>query len=129
MLWTRGDPSYPAARVAMVIAVVFVAAPDLTRPARHAGTTLVGLAAVASVVLGERLPIPGVGGLGLGVGVGAAVRLTFGSPAGFPAIARVRHALTDLGVDVAGLRVAPKQGSGPARYVGGGIACDLRLRP
>lgn len=114
MLWTRDDPSYPAVRVAVVVAVVLVAGPDLTRPARHAGAALVGLAAVASVVLGSAYPSQVLGGLGLGVGVGAAVRLTFGSPAGFPTIARVRSALTDLGVDVAGLRVAPKQGPGPS---------------
>jgi hypothetical protein len=55
MLWTRGDPSYPVVRVAMVVAVVFVAASDLTRPARHAGTALVGVAAVASIVLGSAM--------------------------------------------------------------------------
>jgi uncharacterized membrane protein YbhN (UPF0104 family)/tRNA A-37 threonylcarbamoyl transferase component Bud32 len=118
MLWASGNPSYPAVRLAMVSAVVLVAGPELTRPARHTGAAVVGLAAAASVVLGSAYPSQVLGGLGLGVGVGAAVRLAFGSPAGFPTIGRVRDALSDLGVAVAGLRMSPRQGPGPARYVG-----------
>jgi glycosyltransferase 2 family protein len=117
MLWTSGDPSYPAVRVAIVSAVVVVAGPDLTRPARRAGAAVVGLAAMASVVLGSAYPSHVLGGLGLGFGVGAAVRLTFGSSAGFPTIDRVRSALHHLGVDAIDVRVAPRQGVGPARYI------------
>jgi glycosyltransferase 2 family protein len=117
MLWTSGDPSYPAVRVAIVSAAVVVAGPDLTRPARRAGAAVVGLAAMASVVLGSAYPSHVLGGLGLGFGVGAAVRLTFGSSAGFPTIDRVRSALHHLGVDAIDVRVAPRQGVGPARYI------------
>jgi uncharacterized membrane protein YbhN (UPF0104 family) len=118
MLWASGDPSFPAVRVALVGAVALVAGPCLTRPVRHAVAALVVLAAVASVVLESAYPSQVLGGLGLGLGIGAAVRLVFGSSAGFPTVDRVRDALTDLGVDVAGLWVAPRQGGGPARYLG-----------
>ncbi len=127
MLWASGDPSFPAVRVALVSAVVVVAGPCLTRPARHAGAALAALTAVASAVLESAYVSQVLGGLGLGLGIGAGVRLAFGSSAGFPTVQRVRGALIDLGVEMAGLRVAPRQGGGPARYVGRSEAGQLAV--
>jgi glycosyltransferase 2 family protein len=118
MLWRVGDPSFPAARLALVGAVALVAAPELTRPARRGAAVLVGLTAVASLVLGTAYPSQVLGGLGVGLGVGALVRLSFGSSAGFPSIHRVRAALADLGVEGDGLRYAFRPDTGAARYVG-----------
>ncbi|HEX8803247.1 MAG TPA: lysylphosphatidylglycerol synthase domain-containing protein, partial [Acidimicrobiales bacterium] len=117
VLWARGDPSFPTVRVALACAAVVVAGPCLTRPARRAAAALVATAAVASVIVQSAYLSHVLGGLGLGLGVGACVRLAFGSSAGFPTVHRVRHALVDLGVDAVGLRVAPRQGGGPARYL------------
>lgn len=118
MLWRVGDPSFPAARLALVSAVALVAAPELTRPARRGAAALVGLTAIASLVLETAYPSQVLGGLGLGLGAGALVRLSFGSSAGFPSIHRVRAALADLGVNGDGLRYASRPDMGPARYVG-----------
>ena len=118
MLWRVGVPSFPAARLALVSAVALVAAPELTRPARRGAAALVGLTAVASLVLGAAYPSHVLGGVGLGLGVGALVRLSFGSSAGFPSIHRVRAALADLGVEGDGLRYAFRPDMGAARYVG-----------
>ena len=117
MLWRVGDPSFPAARLALVGAVALVAAPELTRPARRGAAALVGLTAIASLVLETAYPSQVLGGLGLGLGAGALVRLSFGSSAGFPSVHRVRAALADLGVNGDGLRYASRPDMGPARYV------------
>ena len=84
VLWSAGPPTYPSLRLAVVTAIALVALPDLTRPIRYAALVVVGLSTVAATVLGDAYPIHVLGGLALGVGVGAAVRLAFGSSAGFP---------------------------------------------
>jgi uncharacterized membrane protein YbhN (UPF0104 family) len=117
-LWGGGDPTYPALRVAMVTAVTLVASPDLARPIRYLLLVTVGLSMPAIVVLGDALPAQVLGGLGLGVGVGAAVRLTFGSSAGFPHERRVLADLAELGVDVADVWRDERQEGGVARYRG-----------
>jgi glycosyltransferase 2 family protein len=118
MLWRVGDPAYPAARLALVSSVALVAAPELTRPVRRGAGTLVGLTAIASLVLQAAYPSHVLGGLALGLGAGALVRLCFGSSAGFPSIQRVRSALADLGVEATGLRYAARPDLSAARYVG-----------
>ena len=91
MLWRVGDPSFRPRGWRS-------SAPWLwwRRPAHEAGApgaaALVGLTAVASLVLGAAYPSQVLGGVGLGLGVGALVRLSFGSSAGFPSIHRVRRA-------------------------------------
>src|SRR4029450_6016390 len=118
MLRRVGDPSFPAARLALVSAVALVAAPELTRPARRGAAALVGLTAVASLVLGAAYPSQVLGGVGLGLGVGALVRLSFGSSAGFPSIPRGRAAPAARGVGADGLRYVFRPDTGAARYVG-----------
>jgi uncharacterized membrane protein YbhN (UPF0104 family) len=118
MVWRVGDPSFPAARLALIGSVALVAAPELTRPARRTVHALVALAAVAALVLGSAYPSQALAGLALGLAVGAVVRLSFGSSAGFPTIRRVRSALADLGIEGVGLRYAARPDLGGARYVG-----------
>jgi uncharacterized membrane protein YbhN (UPF0104 family) len=121
MLWRVGEPSFPAARLALVSSVALVAAPELTRPARRGAAALAGLTAIASLVLETAYPSQVLGGLGLGLAAGALVRLSFGSSAGFPSLHRVRAALADLGVEGDGLHYAARPDMGAAaRYVADG---------
>jgi glycosyltransferase 2 family protein len=121
MLWRVGEPSFPAARLALVSSVALVAAPELTRPARRSAAALAGVTAIASLVLEAAYPSQVLGGLGLGLAAGALVRLSFGSSAGFPSVHRVRAALADLGVEGDGLHYAARPDMGAAaRYVGDG---------
>jgi uncharacterized membrane protein YbhN (UPF0104 family)/tRNA A-37 threonylcarbamoyl transferase component Bud32 len=127
MLWAIGDPTYPATRVALVAAVVLVAGPELTRPASRAAAALVGLTAVAALVLESAYPSQVLGGIGVGIGVGAVVRLVFGSPAGFPGVERVSAAMAGLGVAATGLRHAPLPDLGAARYEGNADGRSLAI--
>jgi uncharacterized membrane protein YbhN (UPF0104 family) len=121
MLWRVGEPSFPAARLALVSSVALVAAPELTRPARRSAAALAVVTAIASLVLDAAYPSQVLGGLGLGLAAGALVRLSFGSSAGFPSLHRVRAALADLGVEGDGLHYAARPDMGAAaRYVGDG---------
>jgi uncharacterized membrane protein YbhN (UPF0104 family) len=118
VIWSRAEPSYPSLRVALVTAVVVVAAPDMTRPVRYAGRVVVGLSAVAAVVIGSAYPAHVIGGLAFGVTVAAAVRLAFGSSVGFPSERRVTAELALLGVTAADLWRTDRQRGGVARYHG-----------
>jgi uncharacterized membrane protein YbhN (UPF0104 family) len=115
-LWRVGDPEYPSLRVALVSAVVMVAVPDLTRPMRVLSTVVVALCLVAAMVLGSALPAHALGGLAVGIVAGAAVRLWFGSSAGFPHERRVRAGLTELGIESHDLARSARQLDGVARY-------------
>lgn len=123
-LWTEGPPAYPSLRLAGVAAAALVALPDLTRPLRYVVLAVVALATVASLVEGVALPARVLGGLALGLAVGAAVRLAFGSSAGFPHERRVLAGLAALGVPVTDVWRDARQRGGVARYrglaVGGG---------
>jgi glycosyltransferase 2 family protein len=116
LLWRAGDPSYPAARVALLAAVGLVAGPELARPAHRTIGVAVGLTAVGSVVIEAAYVAHVLGGLGLGLVAGALVRVVFGSSAGFPDGARVGAALHDLGVDARDLRPAARPGVVAARF-------------
>ena len=97
-LWaTLGQ--YPALRLGGAVAVLVVAAPELTRTARVFAAWLVGLASLGIVVIEVAYPSSVLGGLALGLAVAALVRLVFGSSAGFPGAARVAAGLQELGVD------------------------------
>ena len=109
---------FPELRLASVVATFVVAGPELVRPVRRLAISLVGLGALAAVVLDVGLPSQVLGALALGLGVGALVRLAFGSAAGVPPTARVLVALDALGVAVNDLRIAEHQRIGAAEFVG-----------
>jgi uncharacterized membrane protein YbhN (UPF0104 family)/tRNA A-37 threonylcarbamoyl transferase component Bud32 len=116
---------FPELRLASATAVISVAAPELVRPVRIAGTWLVGLAALGVIAFEGALPSGVLGGLSLGLGAAALVRLAFGSAAAVPSIGQVNRELADLGVEVSGLTPAARQQIGSAEYV----ARDAKGRP
>jgi uncharacterized membrane protein YbhN (UPF0104 family)/tRNA A-37 threonylcarbamoyl transferase component Bud32 len=114
--------SFPAVHIALVVAVVIVARPDLTRPMRRVATWLVLLAWFAVVVVDAASPSDALGGAALGLAAGGVVRLVFGSSAGFPDRDRVLTGLDDLGLALVDLRLAPVQPPGVATYDGQTVA-------
>jgi uncharacterized membrane protein YbhN (UPF0104 family)/tRNA A-37 threonylcarbamoyl transferase component Bud32 len=107
---------FPELRLAVAVAVLTIAGPELVQPVRKLVILLVPLAALGTVALGASSPSDALGGLALGLGAGALVRLTFGSAAGVPPVERVRAALEALGVDATDLRIAVRQRVGTAEY-------------
>lgn len=114
--WSEEAPTYPSLRLAVVSAVVMVAGPDLARPLRYLGIAVVSLSGIAAVVLGSAYPAHALGGVGLGVTIAAAVRLVFGSSAGFPHEQRVVAGLASVGVDASEVQRDSHQRGGVARY-------------
>jgi hypothetical protein len=75
--WSRWG--FPELRLAVMVVVLVVAAPELTRPVRSLAIVVVPLAAVGAVALGAASPARVLAGVALGLAAGAAVRLAFGS--------------------------------------------------
>jgi uncharacterized membrane protein YbhN (UPF0104 family)/tRNA A-37 threonylcarbamoyl transferase component Bud32 len=109
---------YPELRLALAIAIVVVAGPELRRWARVLATWLVPFATIGAVALGAARPSAALAAFALGVGAGALVRLAFGTAEGVPSAAQVRKQLTALDVAVSDLAVAPTQRMGAAEYAG-----------
>ena len=101
------SPSFPVVRLAVVTAVICAAAPYVTRPTRRVGQGLVLCLALAALYLGTGFPNGVFAAVVLGWGVAAAVHLVFGSPGGRPTRAQVTDALTELGLDVDEMWIAP----------------------
>lgn len=102
-------PSFPVVRLAVIVAVIAVASPYLTRPVRRLGQLLVLLLAVAALYLGTGLPDAAVAAIALGWGIAAIVHLIFGSPGGRPTTAQVSAALHELTGFDGSVTLAPKQ--------------------
>src|SRR4029450_9258425 len=77
--WSRWG--FPELRLAVVVVVLVVAAPELTGPARRLATGVVPLATVGAVALEAASPSRALAGVALGLAAGAVVRLAFGSAA------------------------------------------------
>ena len=102
-------PSFPVVRLAVIVAVIAVASPYLTRPTRRIGQLLILLLAVAALYLGTGLPDAAFAAVVLGWGLAAIVHLIFGSPGGRPTTAQVSEAVRELtGLDAA-VTLAPQQ--------------------
>jgi len=110
-------PEYPVVILAVATTVILVAAPYLLRPTRHLVYVALVIASVGAVVGVVGLLDDIVGALALGWAVTAAFHLAIGSPAANPTLHDVADALTDLGVQVSGLRLADAQVWGESRYV------------
>jgi glycosyltransferase 2 family protein len=102
-------PTFPLVRLAVIEAVLIVAGPYLTRPARRTGQVFGAVMAPAAMYLNVAALNDLAGGLVLGWGIAAAVHLAVGSPAGRPTPAQVKQALADIGVSVQDVRLAPVQ--------------------
>jgi undecaprenyl-diphosphatase len=123
-------PSFPLVRTATVMAVVVVAAPYLSRPLRRAGGTLVAVVSVAGMYLAVGATEDVVGGLVLGWACAAAVHLVFRAPAGRPTIDQVAAGLSELGLDVDRVSLAPERRLGATLMVaesGDGDRCSVKV--
>jgi len=92
-------PSFPAVRLAVIVAVIAVAAPYVSRPMRRVGWLVVVTMAAATLYLGATASGGAFAAVLLGIAIAAAVHVVFGSPGGRPTRAQVREALAELGVD------------------------------
>jgi membrane-associated phospholipid phosphatase len=72
---------FPSGHAAVAAAIMTVASPYVTRPARIAGWMVVGLVAAARAYVGAHLPLDAAGGIFLGWAVGSVVSLALGAPA------------------------------------------------
>ena len=106
------SPRFPAVRVAIIVAVISVASPYLTRPIRRLGQLLVLSMAIAALYLGTALPDAALAAVALGWAVAALVHLVFGSPGGRPTTAQVTATLQELGVAADDVRLAEHQPGG-----------------
>jgi uncharacterized membrane protein YbhN (UPF0104 family)/tRNA A-37 threonylcarbamoyl transferase component Bud32 len=102
-------PDYPNMRLAVLAAVFFVAAPELTRPARRIQWLLLVLVSVSVVSVTDGYPAGVLGSLALGWAVAALVDLAFGSPDGVPDPTQVHADAVELGVELGPLVASSAQ--------------------
>ena len=108
-------PTFPGFRLAIVAAVVSVLGPHVALPVRRLGRRVVITCVTATLLLGFT-PLSGaLASLLLAAAVVAAVRVSFGSPAGLPPVGRLRHTLARLGVEVDELAYDSDQRGGVGR--------------
>jgi uncharacterized membrane protein YbhN (UPF0104 family)/membrane-associated phospholipid phosphatase/tRNA A-37 threonylcarbamoyl transferase component Bud32 len=110
--WSGVTPHFPQARVSIVAAILAAASPYLRRPTRAIGGVLVIGLGLAALYLGVAYPRDVVAGMLLGWGVAALVALGFGSPGGRPTVRQVTASLRQLGIEAAGVHLAPHQPAG-----------------
>jgi glycosyltransferase 2 family protein len=122
-----GAPRFPMVRLTVAVATVLVASPHLARPTRRFGQSLVALLAVSSLYLSRGFPTDLVAAIVLGWGVAHLVEYAFGTPVGRPSVHQVEQALSALGVDATGVRLATEQPVGRAVFLADGPGGTLRL--
>jgi hypothetical protein len=129
-VFTQVEPTstvFPALRVALLVGVIAVASPYLTRPIRHVGQVLVLLMFVAAMYIGASFDEVAAG-IVLGWMVAAGIHLVFGSPGGRPTAAQVQAALAELGVPVHDVVLAADQPCNATRMVAYDDRGALRAR-
>ena len=92
--------------------------PYLSRSMQRLVELVIGLAAVATVVAGDGLPVNVAASVALGWGTAALVHLVFGSPLGLPSGEELDVVVAELGVPVSTMSPAEHQVWGVARYTG-----------
>ena len=100
---------YPVVIVAAAVAVTMAALPYLSRNVQRLVELVIGLAAVATVVAGDGLPVNVAASVALGWGTVALLHLVLGSPLGLPSGPELAVVLGDLGVPVSTLSPATHQ--------------------
>ena len=113
-------PRFPTVRLAVVVAMVVVASPYLSRPIRRVGEALVIAIALEALYIDHAFPTDLLGAVVLGWGVAAAVHYAFGTPIGRPTAALVAKSLTKLGLDVPTVEPLREQMVGRAVFVATG---------
>ncbi len=122
------SPNFPLARLAVVVAVIAVAGPYVTRATRRLGQVLVLLITVAAMYLGTGYPNDLLAAIFLGWGIAAVVHLVFRSPGGRPTTAQVAAALDELGVAARDVHLAPEQPTGSTLMLATDDRSPLRLK-
>ena len=102
-------PTFPAVRLAVLVAVARAALPYVTRPTRQVGRVFVVGCALAPMYLGSAYPNDVFAGLALGWAIAATVHLVFGSPGGRPTAEQVRRSLLELGIVAEDIRLTRRQ--------------------
>jgi glycosyltransferase 2 family protein len=102
-----GEPArglgYVSGHSAVAVALATVASPYLGRRARRAAWVLAAMVCLARMYVGSHLPFDVVGGAALGWAAGSLVLFVLGAPDPRPNLGKVRAALTEHGLDPAGL--------------------------
>jgi uncharacterized membrane protein YbhN (UPF0104 family) len=109
---------YPVMIIVAAVAVAMAAMPYLSRPVQRLVELVIGLGAVATVVVGDGLPVNVAASVALGWGTVALLHLVFGSPLGLPSGEELAVVLEDLGLSIETLAPSQRQIWGVARYVG-----------
>ena len=104
--------TFPAFFVTTATATQAAAAPWLTAPMRKFGWTLIFAATVASIFGAVTTVSDALGGLLVGLFAAAITRYVFGTSAGLPSTKRIRHGLSDLGVEMDSVEYFDKQPEG-----------------
>jgi undecaprenyl-diphosphatase len=110
-------PRFPTVRLAVVVAMVAVASPYLSRPMRRIGDGLIIVIALEALYVDRAFPTDLLGAVVLGWGVAAAVHYAVGTPIGRPTGDDVTRALERLDFDVTALRPVEEQPVGRAVFV------------
>ncbi len=102
----------PSLRIALPGAVVLTAAPHLSLPFRRLGRWLLGLCAVATVVLAAATVSAALAGLLVALAAATVIHLALGSSSGRPGLTEVTLGLQALGLSVTTLGPAERQRTG-----------------
>lgn len=120
-------PRFPTVRLAVVVAMVVVASPYLSRPMRRIGQALVLAIALEALSIDHAFPTDLLGAIVLGWGVAAVVHYAFGTPIGRPTAEVVAKALAKLDLEVTDVVPLTEQLVGRAVFVATGPAGPMHV--
>jgi uncharacterized membrane protein YbhN (UPF0104 family) len=109
--------NFPVVRLALVVGMIAVSLPYLARTVQRLVELLLAVTALATVVIGQGLPVNVLASLALGWGVAAAVHLGFGSPLGLPSGEEVGLLLGDIDLHPTAVVPSAHQVWGVGRFV------------
>ena len=111
---------YVSGHSAVAVALATVASPYLGRRARRVAWVLAGCVCLARIYVGSHLPFDVVGGAALGWAAGSLVLFVLGAPDPRVPLGKLRAALTEHGLDPAGLTPVGGDPRRSACFVTGG---------
>ena len=121
-------PSFPLARLSIVVAVVATAGPYLGRPVRRLGHLLVAALGLSALYIGIAFPRDLAGGVLLGWAVAAAIHLVFQSPGGRPTARQMQSTLAQIGIESIDVHLASVQAPDATVFDGIDAAGPLWVR-